>query len=73
MERDKRKDVVMVWAVANWEKLEPQCLEENKAQREAYNSALNAYAKNQANNPLTNSGYSGIGGGIGALGQYPKP
>lgn len=61
MERDRRKDVVISWAITNWEKLEPQALEENKAQTEAYSSALNAFSKNQeSNNQLTSSGLSGM-------------
>lgn len=56
MEKDRRKDVVISWAIANWEKLEPQALEENEAQREAYQNSLNAFSKyNQANNTLTNN------------------
>lgn len=72
MEIDKRKDVVLAWAIANWEKLETQALEENKAKRLAYNHALNAYAKQQ-NNPLTSGGLYGNYGDLPAMQPHHKP
>ena len=39
-ERDIRKNAVMSWARQNWEKLEPQYLEESKSLKKSYQEAV---------------------------------
>ena len=40
MEKYLRKEAVMLWASANWEKLEPLCMKEQEANQASYNEAM---------------------------------
>ena len=68
-ERDEKRDAVVAWAAANWERLAKMMEEETAEQRAAYNKMVQAnieqmavYQGQQANN------YQGLQqGGLGAM------
>ena len=68
MDRDARKERVMAWASANWERLEDMCNQENETNQAAYaaaqQSALSQMGK-QRQADAYNFGLQGLGRPLG--------